>query len=343
MKVVNQTRAIHATIPMRDVSGREQLVCILKYTMAVSPAGRATVLADGPGPYLCDEYNGEDAAASSIRKPSDVFLSKPGTDVILVGHAHPPPGRVVTSVDVSLRVGPIDKKLRVFGTRALQKGLLGSLKAGPSLPLREPVPLVYELAWGGLDLSDPAKPVGEPRNYVGRGVARDLDALVGQPAPQIEYADGPPDAPAGFGALHRHWMPRASFAGTYDERWQETKMPLLPDDFDPRFDVSVPHDQWSPAPLRGDEPIEVLGATPEGAWRFTLPRMSPGFASFVNDRRADHPTHLDTILVDADLGRVELTFRAAVPLPRKYEMLEAVWMVEKQVFNSRGRDGAAPI
>ena len=120
-------------------------------------------------------------------------------------------------------------------------------------------------------------------------------------------------------------------------------MPLLPDDFDARFNVSVLHDQWSSMPLRGDEAVEVLGATPEGAWRFTLPRMSPGFASFVSDRRTDHPTHLDTILIDADLGRVELTFRAAVPLPRKYEMLEAVWMVEKQLFSRRGRDGAAPI
>lgn len=331
MRVVNQTRAKHATIPMRDVAGVEHLICILKYTFAVSAVGHAELVNDGPGPYLCDEYNGEDPAASSVRKPSDVFLYKPGTDVLLVGHAHPPAHREVTSVDVSLRMGPIAKTLRVHGLRAWQKGLLGGLKPGPARALHEPVPLVYELAWGGLDPSDPERPVGEPRNYVGRGVAHDLDKLIGQPAAQIEYADGPADAPAGFGALHRHWMPRAGFAGTYDERWQATKMPLLPDDFDDRFNVSAPPDQWSSLPLRGDEPIEVLGATREGAWRFRLPRITPGFASFVSDRRADHPTHLDTVLIDADLGQVELTFRAAAPLPRKYEMLEAVHIIEKRL------------
>ncbi|WP_437291004.1 DUF2169 family type VI secretion system accessory protein [Sorangium sp. So ce406] len=335
MRIVNQTRAKHATIPMRDEGGREHLVCVLKYTFAVGPGGRSELVSDGPGPYLCDEYNGEDPAASSVRKPSDVFLFKPGTDVILIGHAHPPPGRGATHVDVTLRVGPIDKTVRAHGLRVWQRGLLGRLMPGPARPIHEPVPLVYELAWGGLDLSDPARPLGEPRNTVGRGVARDPDRLVAQPATQLERRSGPHDEPASFGAIHRHWMPRSAYAGTYDIRWQETKMPLLPDDFDPRFNVSVAHDQWSSAPLRGDEPVEVTGATPEGSWRFSLPRIAPGFATFVGDRRRDHPTHLDTMLIDADLGRVELTFRAAAPLPRKYEMLESVMMFEKQLVARR--------
>jgi hypothetical protein len=126
-------------------------------------------------------------------------------------------------------------------------------------------------------------------------------------------------------------MPRASFAGTYDSAWMQTKMPLLPNDFDPRFHVTVPHDQWSETPLRGDEPVEVLGATPEGAWRFRLPRIHPGFSSFVDWRRTEHRTHLDTILIDADARSVELTWRAPVPFPRKHQMLQRVTVFEKTV------------
>jgi hypothetical protein len=322
----------HLAVPMKDKRGAERLVVILKYTFAVDAEGRAEVLSDGVSPYLADEFNGKDPAASSIRKPSDLADDKPGTDVLLVGHAHPPK-REATQVEVSLRVGPIHKRARVHGLRVWKPGTLGGLSPGPALPIREPVPLIYELAWGGLDLSDPERPVGEPRNTVGRGVAREPRSLVGQPAAQIEAIDAPisgaQNTPVSFGALHRHWQPRASYAGTYDEVWMQTKMPLLPDDFDARFHVTAPPDQWSEVPLRSDEKVEVIGATPEGAWRFQLPRITPGFSSFVGGKRSEHRTHLDTFLVDADARRVELTFRAVVPLPRKYEMLESVRIFEK--------------
>ena len=109
-------------------------------------------------------------------------------------------------------------------------------------------------------------------------------------------------------------------------------MPLLPADFDPRFHICVPPDQWSPAPLRGDEPIEVVNATETGVWKVQLPRIVPGFSSFCGGVRREHRTHLDTILLDADSLRVELTWRGAVPMPRKREMLEQVVILEKRVI-----------
>ncbi len=284
-------------------------------------------------PYTADVYNGEDASKASIRKPSDLADDKPGTDVILVGYAHSPRGETVSQVDVSLHVGPIQKTIRVHGTRAWMPGSLGAIAPGPARTIREPVPLLYELAWGGLDLSDPEEPIGEPRNTVGRGVARDPRKLVGQEATQIEDPSQPAAkrarTPAGLGAIHRHWEPRARFAGTYDEAWMRDRMPLPPEDLDPRFHVTVPHDQWSQAPLRSDVPMKVTGATAEGTWQFQLPRIQPGFSSFVGMDRREHRTHLDTILIDAGERQVELTWRAVVPLPRKYEMLESVRIFEK--------------
>lgn len=335
MNVVHTGPSKHLAVPMKDKRGREFLVVILKYTFAVDAGGRVEIVPDGVQPYTTDECNGDDPATSSIRKPSDLAEEKPGTDVLLVGHAHPQT-REATHVDVSLSVGPIRKVVRAYGLRAWQWGTFGGLTPGPARPIREPVPLIYELAWGGLDLSDPARPVGDPRNTVGRGVAREPRSLIGEPAAQLEDPKNPigrrDAAPASFGAIHRHWQPRASFAGTYDQTWMETKMPLLPDDFDTRFHVTAPLDQWSATPLRSDEMVEIIGATPEGTWRFQLPRISPGFSSFVGTTRSEHRTHLDTLLIDADKRQVELTWRAAVPLPRKYEMLESVRIFEKELL-----------
>lgn len=334
MDVANESGARELTVPVKDKTGRTFLAVIAKWTFAVGPSGRVELDEPGREPDLVDTFHGEDAATSSIRRPSQLFEHKPGTDVILIGHAHPPRQGSATSVDVSLRVGPIAKTVRAHGLRVWQLGTFGGLMPGPARPMREPVPLIYELAWGGLDLTG-GKPVGEWRNTVGRGVARSRRELVGQPAALLEDPRDPigqgENVPASFGAIHRHWAPRKDFAGTYDQVWEETKMPLLPDDFDPRFHVCVPHDQWSPAPLRGDEPIEVRGATPEGVWRFSLPRVAPGFASVTDGRRVEHRTHLDTILIDADELRVELTWRAAVPLPPKYERVERVMIFEKDV------------
>jgi hypothetical protein len=187
-----------------------------------------------------------------------------------------------------------------------------------------------------MDISEPERPVAEPRNLVGRGVARNARTLVGQPAAQLEDPvhpiGGRNPAPACFGAIHRNWQPRAQYAGTYDEVWQETRMPLPPDDFDERYHVAVPPDQWSPMPLRGDEPVEITGATPEGRWAFRLPRIAPAVASITLGKRADHRTQLDMILIDADARRVELGFRAVVPLPRKFEMLDKLMVFEKTVI-----------
>lgn len=333
MNVVNATRGMSFTFPVKDKTGREHLVCVLKYTFAVGPTGKVDVVSEGAAEVdLADTYHGDEPGTSSIRRPSQLFDRKPGTDVILLGSAQPPLRGHATFVDVSLRFGPVQKIVRAHGLRVWTMGTFGGLAPGPARPLREPVPLIYELAWGGMDLSDPASPVGEPRNYVGRGVARNPKTLVDKPAAQLEDPRSP-DAPAAFGAIHRHWQPRASFAGTHDEAWMETKMPLPPDDFDPRFHVCVPPDQWSPSPLRGDEPCEIHGATPEGAWRFQLPRIAPGFSSTIEGRVQDHRTYLDTVLIDADALRVELTWRALVPLPRKHQLVEAVRLIEKTMLS----------
>lgn len=331
MTPANQTKGKAIALPTKDKDGRSYMTVILRRGFVAKGAvledlGRDVQI------DLVDTYNGDDGAGS-IRRPSMLFDFKPGTDVVLLGHAHPQRGST-TQVDVSLRVGDsIDKTVRAFGARTWQAGSLGGVSPGPALPIREPVPLIYELAWGGMDLSDPEKPLGEPRNYVGRGVHRRPRSLIDTPATRLESPrrDGA-RTPASFGPIHRHWQTRVSFAGTYDEEWMEHRMPLLPRDFDDRFNVCVPDDQWCPRPLRGDESFEITNATPDGHWHFQLPRIAPGFSSIILGKREEYRTHLDTILLDADQRTVELTWRAAIPAPPKLEMIERLIVLEKRVI-----------
>src|SRR5438105_3153188 len=58
-----------------------------------------------------------DPEKSSLKYPSDLCVAKPGTDVIVVAAAHAPGGKAVPWFDAGVRVGPLEKTIRVFGLR----------------------------------------------------------------------------------------------------------------------------------------------------------------------------------------------------------------------------------
>lgn len=324
-------------LPIDDHLGAELCVIIAKAAYRVSPRGVVT-LAEAPI-RIAPEGGGP---RGSARFPGDYVFAKPGTDVILVGTAYPPAGAAVTAVDVSLRVGSsegaaalrptlIEKTVRVHGPRFFYQGI--GVVPGPAARLEEPVPLTWENAYGGVDDSNPRRIAVETRNPVGHGFAVDRARLIGQPAPPIEDPRAPlgsrAPAPAGFAPIGPDWEPRVALAGTFDERWERERAPVLPADFDVRHNCVAPPGLWSATPLLGDEAVEVLGATPEGAWRFRLPRYEPSFACVVAGERRELVTHLDTLLIDADAGQVELTWRATIRLPRKAELIERIEVSER--------------
>ena len=136
----NSTPGKVQAAPVVDKDGREFLAVILKYTFAIDPLGRVTLLAEEAAADvdLVDTYNGEEPGKASIRRPSQLFEAKPGTDVVLIGRAHPPRAEEVSSVDVTLTFGPIRKTVRAHGFRVWQRGLMGGISAGPARPIREP-------------------------------------------------------------------------------------------------------------------------------------------------------------------------------------------------------------
>jgi hypothetical protein len=307
----------------------EHLVASIKATYELSLTTGKLELAPKPrrrGLRLADMPWGK-PASTSIKYPADVSLTKPGTDVVVVSKAYPPPGNPVKKFDVFVKVGPLSATLVVYGLRVWDNN--GS---GISMPLAaKPVELRYENAWGGRDDSDPGPCVEEPRNPVGNGIARESGKLTGKMAPCIEYAEFPlknartRPPPAGFGVIGRNWEPRRSYAGTYDKAWKENRAPLLPDDEDDRIRCFASSGLHAEQPLLGVEEVSLLNLLPDGqVAKFSLPAVGVEVKFLVKNRDPDtQRPHLDTVILDT-LGveaglplTVELLWHASTKAPRR--------------------------
>jgi hypothetical protein len=306
----------------------EKLAVIVKATYEVHEDGSVDVApSDRARPVRFADLPWEKDRPESIAYPADVCLRKPGTDVVLVAKAHAPGGRAVPSFDARVEVGPLSRSIVVFGRRLWRDRGAGLTEPAPV----DAVEVRYDLAWGGRDDSDPRALVEEPRNPVGRGVARDPAELTHALAPQIEdpaeliASSRTQPKPVGLGPIGRSWEPRRRYAGTYDKAWQEERAPLLPADFDDRFNLCASPGLWATSPLAGGEPVRLLNLVPGGGLlSFSLPKVALEIEIRIEGREpAIFRPHLDTVLVDLLLGPpdtpavVELVWRAHVKAPRK--------------------------
>jgi hypothetical protein len=332
LRIKNRTPFAATIIPFQDKLGVDAAAVVVKGTFAIRSSGGGPAIADEQLPIArSDTYYGE-PGRSSVRSEADTCPRKPGTDVVLLGHAY---GGVSSaeSVDVELRAGPIRKLVRVFGNRLYYSSGTG-FRISDAAPV-ERIPLVYERAFGGEDTSnpDPAHHDWEPYNPVGVGLcaAQSQKDLDGQRLPNLEspaaLIRGPRDrpTPAGFGFIARSWLPRRLYAGTYDDRWKLERCPLLPEDFDDRFHHGAPPDQVTPQPLSGGERIWASGVLPGGgALDVTLPSRRIGVTASIKGRSVDCPPSLDTIVLEPDERRVVLSWRAVIPCGRNLLYIESV-------------------
>ncbi len=306
----------------------EQLVTMIKGTFEQDRAG-TLVLAppERQRSFRYADTHWGDPATTAPKYPCDAVGRKPATDVVVVAVAHAPDGRLVTSFDVAVRIGPLNTALQIFGLRVWQEG--GAGLSAPRPVLKQEIR--YDHAWGGVDASDPTDIVEEPRNPVGRGITQDRDALTHQRAPCIETPDdlissvGTEPPPAGLGPLGPHWMPRRDFIGTFDEAWHRDQAPLLPKDHDDRANQCGSPGLVSTTPLRGNEDVALMNLTPGGGLlEVVLPQVQP---VVVHDQIGHDPVqqrpHLDTVVLDTiDVTppsriTVELVWRTVTRFPRR--------------------------
>jgi hypothetical protein len=264
-----------------------------------SIADKLTLTDEQAKPVAADVYWTE-PGKSSLKYASDFHTGKPATDIIMLGHACTPGKQEATQLDVQVSVGQVNKAVRVYGDRQWRDGQMTRPATFTTMPM------VYERAYGGVRFVDGRLAESETRNPVGRGFAgsRKTEEMNGVPLPNLEDPSNliasPQDqpAPACFAASAPNWQPRVGFAGTYDEKWQTTRAPYLPEDFDKRF-LNVAHpDLVYPDYLQGGESVRITNMHPRGDLDFEVPRVQM--------------ISLETLILEPNQLQMSLVWRASV-------------------------------
>ncbi len=335
----NHTGFQASILPILDRQGAQSRIVIVKATFVIGVGdGAPLAMAEEPREVRLGDEPWGVPEIPDLRLPGDFYAAKPGTDFILSGHAVPQRPRLDTHVDVGIRVGERTKLMRVHGPREWRRSMLGVVP-GPSAPIQR-TPLAWSLAYGGLDLSDPKRPLEEARNPVGSGVTHDVDGLVGTPAPQIEEPRAPIGAaggrftPVGCAPIGRNFEPRRNTMGTYDRAWIESTYPARPADYHEEHEHCAPPDFVYRKPLRGGEPVTVTGVHSSGRLAFVLPKYRMFVGAEIDGAAVERRPHLDTVVVDADALVLELVWRALFRCPAKmHNRFAAVTVLTKEFTN----------
>jgi hypothetical protein len=321
LQLVNETpfKATMAVLP--DRAGIDTLYVVVKATVMLKP--RIALAPEQLPPVMADEYYG-DPASTSLKAVSDLHIGKPGTDVLITGHARAP--RPTTEMAVLVSVAERQTSLRVLGDRVWR----GDGTATAPEPFTD-MPLVWERAYGGRYAAG-ERELAEERNPVGCGFLgeRDPAELEGSPAPNLLDPKAPQErlgdeaAPACFAPSAGAWLPRREFAGTYDAAWQRSRAPYLPDDFDPRFLQCATGELCFERFLQGTEPVRISGMTLEGPIEFAVPTVRPQIEVIVAGSPAAPRAELETLWIEPDENRASMTWRAQLGVDRKVLRVEKV-------------------
>jgi hypothetical protein len=331
----NTTPFAAQTTWVRDERGAEFWLVAVRACFDIDLEGRQSPAPKQTQVQRAPAFSG-DPLTSGLLSDSDFVLHKDGTDVLVEGRAYAPERRPTTHGCVRLKVHTIDKTLNVLGERFIYKGLTGLSMTTPE-PFLE-MPLTWERTYGGWDRKG-NKEEWEPSNPVGKGFATDPLHLDETIAPNVEYPGTPYRGPgsgraAAFGPMAHHWQPRVRYAGTYDKRWQETRDPLLPADFDRRYFRCAPEDQQTQTPLTGYEEVMLSGLAAEGSLGFVLPRIS--FDIITTFRRygdiSQRPS-IHTLWLMPDRRRFEIVYVSALEVPpgREEKLAGTTVLVRRRV------------
>lgn len=311
VNVINQTPFPHFAFEKLGYQGERWQTVVVKVTCDIDPVTGHCEIADEQCPVIMADKYRRTPETSSLVTETDLIFCKPRGEFYITGTACTTDNLPLPQWDAGFTLGHLQKKLILSGPRfwSYQNGW----QTEPPVPVMA-VPLIYENAYGGHDISAaiyPANPVG--MGWVSKDNA---DKSKRYPMPQItlpgsDAAFGMPRAVAGFGLYSRWWPQRLQYAGTYDTGWLESTRPYYPADFKTDFFMAAPADQQQETYFEGNEILTVQGMFADAAEAsFTLPGM--GFVLLPNapeDELTPYICVLDTLHLSLDERRLYLTWR----------------------------------
>ena len=328
MHLINNTPFQTLAVPTVCHRDKNHLVIVVKASFGIKGSSNALSLLDDQQEIFLADQHWSDPDESSLRYESDIALQKSCTDVALIASVYPenPPAKVV---EAAISIADSRKSVRVFGNRSWIKSSTGYQVSSPE-PF-EKMPMVYENAYGG---KSPSANSGEfswdERNPLGKGFfdwesGHQPDNL---PLPNLENPEQlitnikQQPEPWCTGFVSRSWLPRKSYAGTYDDDWLKTRNPLLPLDFDKNVNTAASSGLAIRPYLKGGELVQLENLSPKGRLAFYLPLIELKIETSIKGDRCLHDAVMDTVVIEPDEERVSITWRTAVPIHWNLSMIE---------------------
>lgn len=226
----------------------------------------------------------------------DLADFKLNAEVLLKGTCHVPEGKPATECPAAFRVGAWSKILRVVGPRTR---LPGGAISSPT-PFTK-MPILYENAFGG---------PGYAKNPVGKGFGTpDLPTVQGLADMGADHPE-----PGGFGPINPAWPQRAGKMGKAYGASYKGRAPYFAEDFDWTYFQCAPPDQQIEGYLVGDEDLMFQNLHPTvQVFDAKLPGIRiRAFMKAADGSFREIPMVLDTLFVDAESERANLTWRGLV-------------------------------
>lgn len=242
----------------------------------------------------------------------DEGIPKDRGELLLLAQAFAPGGIPVARRQVDVRVGPVAKRLEVFGSRVWirERGIFRSSDPEPFASL----PIDFAHAYGGAGFGPNPTGVGftEPPD----GSSRPLPN-VEDPFQPILSPDDRPEGPAGLGPLHLAWTQRTSRIGSYrPQELSGTTPPPLPADSNWTLYNQALSDQWLAGFWEGGEPFRLVGLHPERETQEGhLPRIVlRSFVFYSDDRMVEVALRPETVWLFPSLSMGVVIHRGSLPL-----------------------------
>ncbi|SMF57688.1 hypothetical protein SAMN02745866_03714 [Alteromonadaceae bacterium Bs31] len=331
--VKNKTPLVHAVLPYTDHCDQNFVSVIVKGSFDITADGTLK-LADKQEPLReTDQYTEQPGNASLLRE-SDYCPIKTATDVFVLGDIVSPNEKPCLQFDACMEIGQHHRVIRASGDRYWQKEGLRYQASQPQAFSR--MPLILQNAYGGSATeNEEAAPESYAYNPVGKGFISKNTNIEGVALPNLESPERlistPEQKPLPYcpAFLNKNWLPRSQLAGNCDEQWQAQRMPLLPKDFDIRFyNAALP--EFILPMLKGGEPVNMQGFSPEGALSFTLPNWNMKIKYCMKNEVLEARSKLDTLTILSNKRQVIINWRACFPCAQNFLYIK--WMEIKAVY-----------
>jgi hypothetical protein len=236
---------------------------------------------------------------------SDVVPIKEGCDFAVYGSAVSAKGPVA-QMDVTVKLGPLTRSVRVTGDRAWVPSRAG-VDISKIVPFTG-MPLDYSRAFGGTAPHPVGIQASEPNNPLGRGWVLDVKQAAGTRLPNVEEVDqcitlfDQTPMPAGLLPLPRTSALRGTRGIKVDLKEKTTKLTPL------AFVFSHPRMHLKAFPALSEGAVLGMSPTP---WHFRTP--DPSLTAIVQLGRAKHWLHLtpDTLCLVPEQRRMWIVSRRA--------------------------------